>query len=530
MVQLVEMEIFGEDVTENLKMIKTIPQKLKSNDTIEVRGEVYLPRKEFERINNELEQENKKLLSNPRNAAAGTLRQLDSNLVKERNLSIFVFNVQKGKKFETHYESLMYLKNVGINILEYVKLCNSKESVISAIEEIGNMRDSLKYDIDGAVVKVNDLKIREEMGKTIKVPKWAVAYKYPPEQKETTVKDIKIQVGRTGQVTPLAILEPIRVAGSIISKATLHNFDYVKSLDIKIGDICVIQKAGDVIPEVVKVLKEKRKGTEKDFIVPKVCPVCFEELEKEEGEVALRCFNSECPAQIYRSIVHFASRDAMNITGLGEAIIDALIDKKLIRDVADIYYLTYEDILSLEGFKEKSANNLISAIEKSKENDLANLIFGLGIHHIGKRAGKILSKKYSDIYELMNADICEIAKIEDIGEIMAESIHKFFKKEKTIEIIEKLRVAGVNLKGSIDEKESNILDGKKICITGSFEGISREEVSSLIEKNGGKSVSSVSKKTDYLICGQNAGSKLDKANENGVKVISLEEFYKLINK
>ena len=514
----------GEDITQNIKMIKTVPQTLNSNDTIEVRGEVYLPRAEFQRINDELTKENKKLLSNPRNAAAGTLRQLDVSLVKERNLSIFVFNVQKGGNFKTHYESIMYLKKIGINVIEYIKLCNSKKSVIEAIKEIGNLRDSLSYDIDGAVVKVNDLKIREEMGKTIKVPKWAVAYKYPPEQKETLIKDIALQVGRTGQVTPLAILEPVRVAGSIISKATLHNFDYIENLDIRVGDTCIIEKAGDVIPEVVKIVKEKRKGNEIKYATPTKCPVCSEELEKSEDEVAIRCYNSECPAQIYRSIVHFASRDAMNIAGLGEAIVDVLIDRELIYDVSDLYYLKLEDILSLEGFKEKSANNLLLAIEKSKSNDLANLIFGLGIHHIGKKAAKMLARNFNDIYELMNASIEQIASIEDIGEIMAESLFKFFKKEKTIEVIKKLEKAGVNLKGSKNEKVSNKLDGLKFCITGSFENISREEINELIEQNGGKAVSSVSKSTNYLICGNNAGSKLDKAEENGVLVISFEEF------
>ena len=520
----------GEDVTQNLKMIKSIPHKLNTNDTVEVRGEVYLPREEFEKINEELLKSGKKVLSNPRNAAAGTLRQLDSELVKNRNLSIFIFNVQKGMDFVSHSESLEYLKNAGLKVLEYSKVCIGKEQVLDAIKEIGEKRDSLLYDIDGAVVKVNNLKIRQEMGKTIKVPKWAVAYKYPPETKETKVLDIAVQVGRTGQVTPLAVLEPVRLAGSVISKATLHNFDFVEDLDIRVGDTCVIQKAGDVIPEVVKVVKEKRSGSEVKYTPPMVCPVCGEKLEKEEDTVALKCFNSECPAQIYRSIVHFASRDAMNIVGLADATVDLLIEKQLISNVSDLYYLKYDDIISLEGFKEKSAQNLTLAIENSKSRKLGDLIFGLGIHHIGKRAAKILAENFSDIYELMDSDVEKISSIEDIGEIMANSVVAFFKKEKTLEIIKRLDEAGVNLKGEIKEVLSDKLLDKKICITGSFENVKRDDIVALIEKNGGKSVGSVSKKTDYLIAGEDAGSKLSKANEIGVKVITLDEFYELIKK
>lgn len=518
----------GEDVTQNLKMIKSIPHKLNTNDTVEVRGEVYLPREEFEKINEELLKSGKKVLSNPRNAAAGTLRQLDSELVKSRNLSIFIFNVQKGMDFVSHSESLEYLKNAGLKVLEYSKVCIGKEQVLDAIKEIGEKRDSLLYDIDGAVVKVNNLKIRQEMGKTIKVPKWAVAYKYPPETKETKVLDIAVQVGRTGQVTPLAVLEPVRLAGSVISKATLHNFDFVEDLDIRVGDTCVIQKAGDVIPEVVKVVKEKRSGSEVKYTPPMVCPVCGEKLEKEEDTVALKCFNSECPAQIYRSIVHFASRDAMNIVGLADATVDLLIEKEFISNVSDLYYLKYDDIISLEGFKEKSAQNLTLAIENSKSRKLGDLIFGLGIHHIGKRAAKILAENFSDIYELMDSDVEKISSIEDIGEIMAKSVVEFFKKEKTLEIIKRLDEAGVNLKGEIKEVLSDKLLDKKICITGSFENVKRDDIVALIEKNGGKLVGSVSKKTDYLIAGEDAGSKLAKANEIGVKVITLDEFYELI--
>ena len=518
----------GEDVTQNIKMIKDIPQRLSSNDTIEVRGEVYLPRKEFEKINEELMANNKQQLSNPRNAAAGTLRQLDSELVKKRNLSIFVFNVQKGKSFSSHYESLDYLNKLGIKTIAVRYLCSTKEEVINAIKKIGNMRDELEYDIDGAVVKVDNLLIRQEMGQTVKVPKWAVAYKYPPEQKETKVLDIALQVGRTGQVTPVVILEPVRVAGSIISKTTLHNFDFMREKDIRIGDTVIIQKAGDVIPEVDRVLKEKRDGTQKEFEIPKVCPVCGEELEKEESEVALRCTNSECPAQIYRSITHFVSRDCMDISGMGEAIVDALIDKNLLKDVADIYSLKFEDFMSLEGFKEKSSQNLVDAVEKSKSNSLDKLLFGLGIRHIGKRAAKILSENFDDIYKVKEASVEQLNSLEDFGNIMAESVYEFFRKPQTNIIIEKLDKAGVNLKGNKKQKKSEILLGKTVCVTGSFDNYSRNDIVSMIEENSGKASSSVSKKTSFLIAGESAGSKLNKANELGIEVLSIDDFIKII--
>ena len=518
----------GEDVTPNIKMIKDIPQRLNTDDTIEVRGEVYLPRKEFESINEKLLSQNKQQLSNPRNAAAGTLRQLDSNLVKERNLSIFVFNVQKGMSFEKHSESLDYLDKAGMKTISLRFICKTKEEVINAINKIGNMRDELEYDIDGAVVKVNNLLIRQEMGQTVKVPKWAVAYKYPPEQRETKVLDIVLQVGRTGQVTPVVILEPVRVAGSIISKTTLHNFDFMQEKDIRIGDTVVIQKAGDVIPEVYKVLKEKRDGSQKSFVIPKVCPVCGEELEKEGEEVALRCTNSECPAQTYRSITHFVSRDCMDISGMGDAIVETLIDKNLLKDITDIYTLKFEDFYSLEGFKEKSSRNLIESIEKSKENSLDKLLFGLGIRHIGKKASKILAENFDDIYKLAEASVEELNSLEDFGAIMAESVYSFFKKPQTIEIIKKLDKLGVNLKGNKLSKKSELLLGKTICITGSFDNYSRDDIVKMIEENSGKASSSVSKKTNYLIAGESAGSKLTKAQELEVEVISLEEFLNII--
>lgn len=518
----------GEDVTENLKMVDGIPDSLITKDTFEVRGEVYLPRKEFESINEKLEESGKQILSNPRNAAAGTLRQLDPKLVRARNLSIFVFNLQKGKKFSNHSESIEYIKNTGIKTIEYIKVCVGINEVLAAIEEIGKKRDSLPYDIDGAVVKINDLKLREEAGSTVKVPKWAVAYKYPPEQKETKLLDIKVQVGRTGQVTPMAILEPVRLAGSVISKTTLHNFDYIKTKDIKIGDTVVIQKAGDVIPEVINVVKSKRTGDEKEYNVPTICPVCGEKLDKLENEVALRCTNSECPALTYRSLVHFASRDAMDISGLGGAIVEQLIDENLIKDIADIYYLKYEDIVGLDRFAPKSAMNLINAIQDTKANTLDKLLFGLGMRHIGKKAAKILSENFDDIYEIGKASVEEINALDDFGEIMAKSVVDFFSKEQTKKLIQKLENAGVNLKGNKKELSSNKLKDKIFVVTGSFDDYSRNDITKLIEENSGKVSGSVSKKTSFLVAGENAGSKLSKAESLGIPVISIEKLKEMI--
>lgn len=520
----------GEDVTQNLMQIKSIPHTLKSKDTIEVRGEVYLPRKEFEKINDILEQKGKAPLANPRNAAAGTLRQLDSELVYDRNLSIFVFNVQKcdTKKFTTHYESLNYCKNIGFNALEYMKLCNSADEIIEKVKEIGSLRDSLAYDIDGAVIKVNDLKLRKILGTTVKVPKWAIAFKYPPEQKQTKIIDIKVQVGRTGQVTPMAILEPVRLAGSVISKTTLHNFDYITQKDIRVNDTCVIQKAGDVIPEVIDIVKSKRDGNQKQYEVPTICPVCGEKLERLDGEVALRCTNSECPALLYRSLIHFTSRDCMDIEGLGEAMIDKLLDNGVLNDIADVYYIKPEDIKVLYKDADKAVTNIMSSIEKSKQNSLDKLIFGLGIRHIGKKAAKILSQNFSDIYELSKSDLETINTLDDFGEIMAESVVEFFNKTKTLELIDKFAKAGVNLKGQKLQKVSSKLQDMSFVITGSFEDYTRNQIEDLIIKNSGKCMSAVSKKTNYLIAGEDAGQKYDKALKLNVKVISIHDFEDMI--
>jgi len=520
--------VVGEEITENLKQISEIPHKLNTNDTIEVRGEVYLSRENLDKLNDELLSQGKPMLANCRNAAAGTLRQLDSELVKKRNLSIFVFNVQKSeKKFTKHSESIEYCKNAGITTITYSKVAVGKKQVLECIEEIGKMRETLAYDIDGAVVKVNELSLRETLGVTTKVPKWAVAYKYPPEEKETIVEDIRIQVGRTGKITPLAVVKPVRVAGSLISKSTLHNFDYIKEMDIRIGDTVKIRKAGDVIPEVCEVLKFKRKHNSTEYVIPTNCPVCGEPLEKEEDTVDLRCTNSECEALTYRAICHFTSRDCMDIEGLGDATVEQIIDLGLVNDVSDIYYLTKRDIYKLDGFKEKSVLNLMEAIEKSKSNSLDKLIFALGIRHIGKKAAKILAENVDNIYSLYETTQEKLANIDEIGPKMAESIVEFFKKEKTRNIIHKLDQAGVNLNGNKKNILSEKLKDMTIVVTGSFDDMSRQEIVELIEVNSGKAAGSVSKKTNIVIAGENSGSKLTKANELGIKVMSLDEFKKM---
>lgn len=522
--------LIGEDITKNISVLNEVPQKLNTEDTIEVRGEVYLSKDKFEKLNDKLEKENKPLMANSRNAAAGTLRQLNSEIVKERGLSIFVFNVQKSeRKFAKHSEAIEYLKSVGMNTIAYSKVAVGIKEVLEHIKEIGDLRESLPYDIDGAVVKINDLSLRETLGTTTKVPKWAVAYKYPPEEKETIVEDIVLQVGRTGQVTPLAIVKPVRVAGSVISKCTLHNFDYIKEKDIRIGDTVKIKKAGDVIPEISKVIIDKRISASKEYIEPINCPICGETLEKEQGQVALRCTNSECEALKYRAITHFASRDAMNIDGMGEAVVEQLIDAKLLNSIEDIYHIKYEDLKGLDNFGERSSRNLINAIEKSKSNSLDLLLFGLGIRHIGKKAAKTLAKNVDTIHDFKHMMVEDLTKIDDVGEKMAESIVEFFSKIKTLEIIQNLEQAGVNIKGIKEEKLSDKLTGMTVAITGSFEDISRGDLSKLIEQNGGKTASSVSKKTTFVIAGENAGSKLDKAKALNIPVYTYNEFKEKYN-
>lgn len=522
--------LVGEDVTENLKTLKTIPREIEDKINITVRGEVFISKKDFEQMNQERGENEEELFANARNAAAGSLRQLDSKITAKRPLDIYIFNVQKieGKEFNSHFEELEYLNKVGFNVNPVRIYCKTIDEVKEAIKKIGNDRESLTFGIDGAVVKVDDLRFREILGTTVKTPRWAVAYKYPPESKETVLKDIICQVGRTGVITPMAILEPVKVAGSTISKTTLHNEDFIKEKELKIGDTVVIQKAGDVIPEIVEVKKDKRTGKEKNFEMPRICPVCGAPAIREEGEAAIRCTGIECPAKLFRNLVHFVSREAMNIDGLGENIIGQLLDKKLIQNIADIYILKFEDIASLKKNGKKFAQNLVDSIETSKQNDLYRLITALGIRHVGTKASKILAKKYKNIDNLSRAKLEDLSNINDIGPVMANSIVEFFGQNQTKDLIGRLKEAGVNTIAFDEEEADNRFEGKTFVLTGSLEQFTRGEASDIIEKYGGKTSSTVSKKTDYVLAGEEAGSKLKKAQDLGINIITEEEFEQMI--
>ncbi len=522
----------GEDVTENLKTIKNIPKKLTEDIDIIVRGEVFISKTDFEQLNLEREQNEEPLFANARNAAAGSLRQLDTSITQKRPLDIYVYNVQeiKGKEFHSHYEELLYLEKLGFNVNPVKIFCEDANQVVKAIEKIGEEREKLTFGIDGAVIKVDDLDFREILGVTSKSPRWQIAYKYPPEQKETKLIDIVCNVGRTGAITPLAILEPVQVAGSTISKTTLHNEDFIKEKDIRIGDIVVIQKAGDVIPEIVKVKKRARKGDEKIFEMPTICPICGAPAIREQGEAALRCTGIECPAKLYRNLVHFVSREAMNIEGLGESIIDQLMNKNLINNIADIYALKLEDIASLKKNGKKFAENLKNAIDKSKQNELYRLITALGIRHVGTKSAKVLAKNFKTLDNLANADYVSLSMIDDIGGIVANSIIEFFSQEQTKDLIERLKSYGVNMTDSKNAVIDDKFYGLTFVITGSFENYKRNDIVELIEKHGGKASSSVSKKTSYLIAGEDSGSKLAKAETLGVKILNEQEFIEMLEK
>ena len=521
----------GEDVTENIRTIKNVPKKLKEPVNLIVRGEVFISKENFEKMNEEQEILGEKTFANARNAAAGSLRQLDSKMTAKRPLDIYIFNIQRltGNTFNSHYEQLLYLEKLGFNVNPQKKLCHGIEEAIKEVEEIGKRRPNLTFGTDGAAIKVDNLEYREKLGTTFKVPRWAIAYKYPPERKETLVKDIVCQVGRTGAITPVAVFEPVLLAGSTISKATLHNEDFIKEKDIRIGDYVVIQKAGDVIPEVVDVLKEKRTGNEKEFEMPKVCPVCGGKVVREEGEAAWHCIGIECSARNLQNLVHFASRTGMNIDGLGISVIEQLVDKGYLKNIADIYYLKKEEIASLKKNGQKFAQNLIDAINESKNNDLERLICALGIRHIGTKAAKIIARRYGSMKELMNASIESLNLVDTIGGISAESIYEFFHQEQTIDLINKLEQAGVNMESHEEiEEHDDRFAGKTFVLTGTLEKYSRDEASEIIEKFGGKTSSSVSKKTAYVLAGEEAGSKLTKAQDLGVTIISEQEFEEMI--
>lgn len=520
----------GEDVTENLRTVKSIPKKLREPIDIIVRGEVFIGKEQFERLNENRLMDEEEQFANARNAAAGSLRQLDSKITATRPLDIYIFNVQKSdkKEFKTHSESLDYLDSIGFNVNPIRILCKNIDEVISAINKIGEDRENISFGIDGAVVKVNNLKLREIIGTTYKTPKWAVAYKYPPERKETKLKEIAFQVGRTGAITPLAILEPVVVAGSKISKTTLHNEDYIKERDIRIGDTVIIQKAGDVIPEVIEVVKKKRTGEEIEFKMPEVCPVCGAQAVREDGEAIWHCIGIECPAKLTRGIIHFVSKDAMDINGLGENLVEEFINRGLIKNITNIYDLTFDDIASLKKNGKKFAQNLVNAIEKSKSNDLYRLINALGIRHVGVKLAKSLAKWYKSMDALMNASVQSLAMKEDVGLITAQSIYDFFKQTQTIDLINKLKEHKLNMNYKDENIEDARFEGKTFVLTGTLENYSREQASEIIEKFGGKTSGTVSKKTSYVLAGEESGSKLKKAQELGITILTEAEFNEMI--
>ena len=520
----------GEDITENLRTIGSIPLRLtEALPYLEVRGEVFMPKASFVKLNEQREVAGEPLFANPRNAAAGSLRQLDSRITAERRLDIFVFNVQQiqGKTLTSHKESLDYLAQLGFKTIPVKNLCYGGKDAYAEIQRIGELRGELPFDIDGAVVKINQFTERELLGTTTKTPRWAVAYKFPAEQKESKLLDIALQVGRTGVITPNAVLEPVRIAGSTVSRATLHNEDNIRNKDIRIGDTVIIQKAGDIIPEVVEVVKSKRNGTERVFSMPKVCPVCGEPLYREEGEAAVRCLSSNCPAQQMRSIIHFASKPAMDIDGLGPAIVEQLLDEGCIKDCGDLYTLTYADIVGLERFADKSAQNLIDAIEQSKNQGLDRVLFGLGIRLIGSRAAQLLANRFGTMEALMKASKEELSAVPDIGDKMADSLLHYFSEEKSLNLIARLKEAGVRMDYE-SRQTGDSLSGKTFVLTGTLPTLKRSEAQALIEEHGGKCSGSVSKKTDFVVAGTDAGSKLDKANALGVTVITEEELLEMI--
>lgn len=524
--------IIGEDISKNAMTIKSVPLKIDDKREIIVRGEVYISKENFEKVNEYQEEHDLQIFANPRNLAAGSLRQLDSKLTAKRPLDIFVFNLENINELDgidTHSDSLEYLKKLGFSVSENYKICKSIDEVIEFIDYWTENRGSLKFDIDGMVVKVNNIEQRNEMGFTAKSPRWAIAYKFPAERKKSKILDIEVEVGRTGTITPTAILEPVRLAGTSVSRATLHNEDFIREKDIKLFDHVIVQKAGDIIPQIVEVVKEDRTGDEKDFVMPSVCPECGEPTVRLEGEAAVKCINISCPAQIRRGMIHFVSREAMDIDGMGESIITLFLKEGLIKDVSDIYYLKKEQIVPLERMGEKSADNLIKAIEKSKSNDLWRLINGLGIRFVGVKGAKILASNFSSLDDIMSADVERLQQLEEFGSIMSESVVKFFREEQNLAVIQKLKDAGVNTEAGEDKSEGipQLFEGMKIVLTGTLPTLKRNQAKEIIELRGGKATSSVSKSTTFVLAGEEAGSKLTKANDLGIKVIDEDMFLKL---
>ena len=521
--------VVGEDVTENLKTIPSIPMVLdNAPSNLIVRGEVYMPKKNFEKLNLRQEREGKALFANPRNAAAGSLRQLDPKIAAQRGLDILIFNVQyaEGVTFQSHSESLQYLKDLKFKVIDWSVL-RDVESINARVLQINEERENIPCDIDGAVIKVNQLSLREELGTTAKFPRWAAAYKYPPEIKPTVIEDIVVQVGRTGVLTPKAVVRPVRLAGTTVSNATLHNQDFISERDIRIGDTVSIRKAGEIIPEILEVDFSKRPDGTEPYLLPAFCPVCGAPTKKDTDGAFLRCTGSSCAAQLSRIIEHFVSRDAMDVEGLGGAIVDGLIEKGLLKNPADIYSLTVEDVKSLWQSGETAAKKLLAAIEKSKEQDLSKLIFALGIRQVGAKTGKVLAKHFGTMDKLMEAEIEELKEISDVGEITAGFIYDWFRQEQSIDMIEKLRAAGVNFESTISVVDTRFA-GMTFVLTGALTKFTRDEATEKIELYGGKASGSVSKKTTYVVVGENAGSKEKKARELNIPILSEDDFLAML--
>lgn len=524
--------IIGEDITHNVETIKSIPLVINDKRKIEVRGEIYMPKKSFNKLNQERQEKGESLFANPRNAAAGSVRQLDSKIAAKRNLSTFIYHLPSSDDFNIkyHHESLYFMKELGFIVNENIKIADNVNEVINYVKEWTEKRESLPYEIDGIVIKVDKIEDQKKLGYTSRTPKWAIAYKFPAVEVLTKIKNIEFCVGRTGKITPRADLDPVHLAGSIIKSVTLHNEDYIKEKDIMINDTIVLHKAGDVIPEVVKVLKERRTGIEIPFKMIKNCPICNSKLEKKETEANYFCPNPNCDARNIEGLIHFSSRETMNIEGFGESIVEDFYNEGYLKTICD-YYTLYnhkEDLKELEGFGEKSINNLLQNIEKSKKNSLEKLLFALGIRYIGKKTAKILAINYRNIDKLMSAKYEDLVKIQDIGEVIADSVYKFFKEEKNINTINELKLLGVNMEYKGNESIDDNFNNKTFVLTGTLSKLTRDEASIEIENRGGKVTSSVTKKTDYVIVGENPGSKYQKAKDLNINILNEEEFLNML--
>ncbi len=520
--------VTGEDVTANLRTVKSLPLRLLNEDQVgflEIRGEVFMPKESFAELNRQREEEGQPPFANPRNAAAGSLRQLDPRVTASRNLDLICYEIGyiEGKSFRTHGEVLEQIAAWGFRVSEHWRHAANAGEIAEFCREWIERRDELAYEVDGAVIKVNRLDLRERLGATSKAPRWAVAYKFPAEEKTTRLLDIEINVGRTGALTPTAVLEPVFVGGSTVSRATLHNEDEIRRKGLRIGDVVLVHKAGDVIPEVIKPIVELRDGTEREFVMPDRCPACGGKVYRPEGEVVARCVNVDCPARLFESVLHFGSRGAMDIEGLGPATINELMEKGYVRTVEDLYYLTEEQLYSLTGFKDKSVANMMESIERSKGRPLSRLLFALGIRHVGAHLAEVLARRFRTMERLMEADEEELLSIEEVGPAIAESVRAFFSEPRNLQLIRRLEEAGVNMEERGAEEETRDLEGLTFVLTGGLDSMTREEARQAIEARGGRVSSSVSRKTDYVVAGKDPGSKYDKAVELGVKIIGEEE-------